>query len=258
MTTDGPILVTGGTGTLGRVVTRQLLDAGRQVRLMSRRPRSVSADAALNWTVGDLTVGDGLEPALRGATAVIHCATDGRRPGADLEAAKHLLAAAQGERPHVVYVSIVGVDRIPLRYYKEKFAVEQMVERSGLPWTVLRATQFHELLLGLLQRLAKLPVLAVPGGTSFQPVDVVEVAAHLVRLASGSPVGRAPDLGGPQVRSTTDLARSYLRSRGRRRPVVAVRLPGAIARAYREGGQLAPDQPGGGRTWDEFLAETKS
>jgi uncharacterized protein YbjT (DUF2867 family) len=262
MTIEGPILVTGGTGTLGRALTRRLLDSGRHVRLLSRQPRPADADLALNWVVADLTTGAGLESALRGAGTVIHCASDGRTPGADLEAANRLLAAAAGAHggpgggPHLVYVSIVGVDRVPLRYYREKLAVEQLIERSGLPWTVLRATQFHQLLLSMLERLARLPVMPVPAGTSFQPVDVAEVAAQLVRLASGPPVGRAPDLGGPQVRATTDLARSYLRSRGRRRAVLPVRLPGRIARAYRAGGHLAPGHRAGGRTWDQFLAET--
>jgi uncharacterized protein YbjT (DUF2867 family) len=256
MTIEGPILVTGGTATLGRALTRRLLDAGKQVRVLSRQPRPADADLALNWVVADLTTGAGLESAVRGAGTVIHCASDGRTPGADIEAASRLLAAARGGRPHVVYVSIVGVDRVPLRYYREKLAVEQLVERSGLPWTVLRATQFHDLLLTMFQRLSKLPVMAVPAGTSFQPVDVTEVAAQLVRFASGPPVGRATDLGGPQVRTAADLARSYLRSRGRRRPVLPVRLPGKVARAYRAGGHLAPGQRAGGRTWEQFLAET--
>jgi uncharacterized protein YbjT (DUF2867 family) len=257
MTIDGQILITGATGTLGQVVARQLRDAGQPVRLLSRRPRPADAEAELDWAVSDLASGAGLDAALDGATVVIHCASDPRTAGADLEAATRLVKAAQGGRPHLVYVSIVGVDRIPLRYYTEKLAVEQLIERSGVPCTILRATQFHELLLGLMQRLVRLPIVTVPAGTSFQPVDVAEVAARLIRLARGLPVGRAPDLGGPQVRSAADLARTYLRIRGQRRPVVAVRMPGAIARAYRDGGQLAPEHQGSGRTWDEFLADTR-
>jgi uncharacterized protein YbjT (DUF2867 family) len=251
---DGLTLVTGGTGTLGRVLVRQLRDAGRPVRVLSRRPGPDAADRDLGWATGDLTTGMGLDAALDGVTTVIHAASDLRTPGSDVAAANQLLAAARHGRPHLVYVSIVGVDRVPLKYYREKLAVERLIERSELPWTIQRITQFHTLVLTLLKGAAKLPVVAVPAGTSFQPVDVPEAAAHLIRVAGGLALGRATDLGGPQVRSAADLARAYLRSRGRRRPVLPVRLPGAAARGYRAGGHLAPDHLGGGRTWEEFLA----
>jgi uncharacterized protein YbjT (DUF2867 family) len=257
------ILITGGTGVLGRVVGRQLRHAGRPMRVLSRRTRSSAADvssaadggAGVEWAVADLATGTGLDAAMDGVTTVIHCASDGRHPGADVSAAAHLVNAARTGRPHLVYISIVGVDRLPLRYYRDKLAVEQLVQRSGLPWTVLRTTQFHDLVYGLAARLARLPVLVVPAGTSFQPIDVPEVAAHLIRLASGLPGGRVPDLGGPQIRGAADLVRTYLRARGRRRPVLPVRLPGGFARGLRDGHNLAPGQLSGGRTWDEFLAD---
>jgi uncharacterized protein YbjT (DUF2867 family) len=257
MTIDGPILITGGTGTLGSVLVRQLRAAGRPVRVLSRRPRPADADTDLDWATGDLATGAGLEAALDGIATVIHAATDPRTSGSDVRAVNHLLAAARTGHPHLVYVSIVGVDRVPLKYYGEKLAVERLVERSELPWTIQRITQFHTLVLTLLRGAARLPVVAVPAGTSFQPVDVPEAAAHLIRIAGGLALGRAPDLGGPQVRSAADLARAYLRSRGRRRPVVPVRLPGAVARAYRAGGHLAPDHLGGGPRWEEFLAQVQ-
>ncbi|NJC81816.1 SDR family oxidoreductase [Planosporangium mesophilum] len=254
---DGPILVTGGTGTLGSVVVRRLRDAGRPVRVLSRRPRPADVAPDLDWATGDLTTGSGLDFALDGVAAVIHAASDPRTGGADVEAAERLLAAARAGRPHLVYVSIVGVDRVPLGYYRQKLAVERLVERSEAPWTIQRITQFHPLIRTSMRAAARLPVVPVPSGTSFQPIDVPEAAAHLIRIADGPALGRAPDLGGPQVRDTVDLARAYLRSRGMRRPVVPVRLPGAVWRGYREGGHLAPDHLGGGRTWEEFLTGEK-
>ena len=244
-------LVTGATGTLGRVVVRQLRDAGRPARVLSRRPRP---DGDPDWATGDLETGAGLVSAVEGVSTVIHCATDGRRPGADLGGVHQLLAALRDRDTHLVYVSIVGVDRVPLRYYREKLAVEQVIERSDLPWTILRATQFHDLVASLLGLAARVPVVPVPAATSFQPIDVPEVAAHLIALAAGGPVGRADDLGGPQVRSAADLARVYVRSKGLRRRVLPVRLPGRVAGALRSGGLLATGYPGAGRTWEEFLA----
>lgn len=228
------ILVTGGTGTLGRAVVDRLPGA----RVLSRRPGP-------GRVVGDLATGDGLPAALSGVDTVIHCATSLREH--DVTHARHLVAAATGQ--HVVYVSIVGIERIPLPYYRTKLAVEQVLAGSGLPSTVLRATQFHDLLLRFFTLQRWSPALFALSGTRFQPVDVRDVADRLVALASGAPAGRVADFGGPQVRTMSSLAKAY--RRGGRRPVVPVPLPGRVVRGYRTGANLAPRA--GTITFEEFL-----
>jgi uncharacterized protein YbjT (DUF2867 family) len=250
----GPILVTGGTGTLGReVVQRLTAEPGAQVRVLSRRPAPAEPGPA-GWATGDLRAGRGIDAAVAGAGVIVHCATS--LGSGDADAARHLIdAARRAGRPHLVYISIVGVDRVPVGYYKAKLEVERQVEGSGLPWTVLRATQFHQLILRGCEMLGRLPVLLVPAATSFQLVEAGEVAARLARLATGPPSGRVPDMGGPEVRRADDLARLYLQARGRRRPVLPVRLPGAAFAGYRNGYHLAPDHPDGRVTFAQFLAE---
>ncbi len=126
----------------------------------------------------------------------------------------------------------------------------------GLPWTVLRAAQFHDLVLTVAEKMAKLPVVPVPGGLRFQPVDSREVAARLVQLTLGSPVGRVPDIVGPQVHGLGDLVGGYLQARGKRRPMVPVRMPGKAGRAYRAGVNLSLEGADvGSRSWEEFLVE---
>lgn len=244
---DGPTLVTGATGTLGRAVVDRLRAIGASPRALSRRPIQ-------HGVTGDLLTGAGIDDAVRGAPVIVHCATGPRR---DVAATRTLVDAARhsgGGRPHLVYISIVGVDRVPLGYYREKLAVEQLVTASGLPWTILRATQFHDLLARLFGTLSRSPVLPVLAATSFQPVGVADVADRLVGLAVGAPAGRVPDLGGPQVRPMTDLARTWLAARDRRRLVLPVRLPGSVAQGYREGGHLAPEHRDGRLSFDDFLA----
>jgi len=164
-----------------------------------------------------------------------------------------------------VYISVVGADRMPMAsavdramfgYFGSKFASERVVEESGLPWTTLRATQFHDLVLTVARQLAKLPVIPLPSRSAFQPVDTDEVAARLVELALGQPAGLVPDLAGPRVYPVAELMRAYLRATGRRRPILSVRLPGRAARAVREGAVLAPDRAVGKVTWEEFLARS--
>jgi uncharacterized protein YbjT (DUF2867 family) len=255
-----PILVTGGTGTLGRLVVPRLRDAGCDVRVLSRGGRPGGGDD-IEFVTGDLATGEGVDAAVQGTDVIVHCAGS---PKGDEVKARHLVrAAARAGTRHLVYISVVGVDRIPLAsgidramfgYLGAKLAAERAVADSGLPWTTLRATQFHDLLLTTLRQLAKLPVVPVPSGFRFQPVDPGEVATRLVELALGSPSGLVPDLGGPQVHEMSELLRSYLRARGKHRPILPVRVPGKAAQAFRSGANLAPDRAMGHRTWEEFLA----
>lgn len=248
------VLVTGGTGLLGRRVAEHLAAAGHVVRILSRRP-SAPASGGARVAVGDLRTGQGLEPAVRGTTAIVHCASDPRDFwAADVEGTRRLLAAARAAgEPHLIFISIVGVDRIPYRYYQAKLAVEQDIEASGLPWTTLRTTQFHEFSRYLLGRIAGLPVLPVPRGWRIQPVDVDEVARRLVAAVTTGPAGRLLDLGGPDVLPMAEMARSYLRAINRRRVVIEMPVPGAFSTAMRDGANLAPANRAGGRTWAEYL-----
>jgi uncharacterized protein YbjT (DUF2867 family) len=253
------ILVTGATGNLGRAVLRRLgEEGGPQVRVLSRRPRPATGDWPADWASGELTTGARLAGAVRGVGTIVHCATDPRRFRNDLPAVDHLVAAARaGDAPHLVYISIVGVDRVPFGYYRIKQEVERRVEAAGLPWTILRATQFHNLISGLLRVLAGPPIMLVPAGVSCQPVDVDDVAQRLVGLARSGPAGRVTDLGGPEVRTLADLADAYLRSTGRRRPIRPVPLFGRVYAGYKRGGHLTPEHADGRRTFEEFLAGTR-
>jgi uncharacterized protein YbjT (DUF2867 family) len=258
MTSD--ILVTGGTGTLGRLVIPRLRDADGKVRVLSRRTHE-AADG-IEYVTGDLATGEGIEAAVAGAGIIVHCAGSAK---GDEEKARNLVrAAARAGTPHLVYISVVGADRIPVAsradramfgYFGAKLAAERVVADSGLPWTTLRATQFHDLVLTTARQMTKLPVIPVPAGIRFQPIDASEVAARLVELTLGKPAGLVPDMAGPRVYGMADLLRGYLRARGKHRMMVPVRLPGQAARAVRAGANLAPQRAVGHRTWEDFLAE---
>ncbi|MFE7415995.1 SDR family oxidoreductase [Rhodococcus sp. NPDC057529] len=245
-----PILVTGGTGTLGRQVVPLLRAAGRDVRVLTRHGRGPGDGVA--YLTGDLFEGKGIVPALDGVETVLHLAGG---PKGDEVATRHLVeAASRAGVQHLVYISVIGADRVPLGWFTAKLAAERAVADSGLPWTTLRAAQFHELVLSMLQKMAKLPVIPVPGGLRFQPVDSGEVAARLVELTLGAPVGLVPDLPGPTVYGMGELARSYLQATGRHRLTMPVRMPGKAGRAYRDGVNLSLEATTGKRTWEDFLA----
>jgi uncharacterized protein YbjT (DUF2867 family) len=247
-----PILVTGGTGRLGRQVVPRLRNTGHDVRVLSRHGRA--DEDGIRYLTGDLATGDGVEPAVDGVETIIHCATSVR---GDRVKARHVVeAASRAGTRHLVFISVVGADKIG--YLAAKLPAEQVIAGSGVPWTTLRATQFHDLVLLIVRQLAKLPVVPVPAGWRVQPVDARDVADRLVELALDRPAGLVPDLGGPRIYELAELVRSYLRATDRHRLIVPVPLPGRAARAYRAGANLAPDQAVGRHTWEEFLAERLS
>ncbi len=250
---DRPVLVTGGTGTLGRALVHTLLDEGRAVRVLSRRDRTPAVPSQVEWVVGDLLTGEGILTALEGVAAVVHCASNPRRPGEDLDAAVQLTLAGRAARvPHLVYISIVGVDVVPLGYYRAKLRVEEIVEDSEIPWTILRATQFHEFVAVMLGALAKGPIALVPRGISDQPVDVREVAARLAASVTAGPSGRVDDMGGPEVLTVDELMRTYLAAKGRRARVWTFPSVGPLA-PFRAGGHLAPEHATGRITFAQWV-----
>ena len=199
-----PVLVTGGTGRLGKLVVARLQDSGCDVRVLARHDRSIPQGAT--FFAADLRTGQGIEPAVTAAAAIIHCATSTR---GDVEATRNLAAAASRMgSAHLVYVSIVGIDHIASwGYPKTKLRAEQIVAESGLPWTILRVTQFYDYCLTNARKLSRFPVVPVPAGFTVQPVDPRDVAGRLAELALGEPAGRAPDMAGPQVSNRADLLR---------------------------------------------------
>jgi uncharacterized protein YbjT (DUF2867 family) len=253
------ILVTGGTGTLGKLVVPRLREAGAKVRVLSRQARDGSD--SVEYVRGDLDTGAGVEAAVAGAEVIVHCA--GAQKG-DGDKARALVRAAAGAgTPHLVNISVVGADRVPqasgldramFGYFGSKLAAEQVVAGAGLPWTTLRATQFHDLLLMMARAMSRLPVVPVASGMRFQPVDAGEVAARLAELALGPAAGLAPDMAGPRIYPMAELVRDYLRAVGKRRPLLPVRLPGKAAAAVRAGANLAPERAVGLLTWEDFLA----
>jgi uncharacterized protein YbjT (DUF2867 family) len=255
------VLVTGGAGTLGREVVRAVEAAGHLAVTMSRRP-APHAGAAPRWATADIVSGEGLSAAVADVDVILHAASDPRgNPAADEEGTRRLAAAARAARVrHLVFVSIVGIDRIPLPYYVRKLAAERALEASGQPYSILRATQFHPFVNVLFGRAAAaLPlVMPLPAGYHVQSVALEDVAARLLRALDDGPRGLLPDFGGPERMTARQAARLWQEARGVRKPIVPVPGFSAAARAFRAGHNTLPaDTPPENRgqlSWREWLA----
>jgi uncharacterized protein YbjT (DUF2867 family) len=250
------VLVTGGTGNLGRHVVMLLRQSGHRARIFSRRPRG-HVDAVQ----GDLLTGVGLARAVAGMDAVVHAASATREPwrgrGVDVRGTRRLLAVAhEANIRHFVYVSIVGIDGVANRYCKTKLATEAEVRNDLVPWSILRATQFHDFVELLLRGFARMPgLIAVPFSWQLQPVDVNEVARRAVDVVLGEPGGLLPDFGGPEVRDMRSLAQSWLSARKDVRRMIDLRLPLKVSRQIAEGRLTSPEHKDGRVTFEQHLAE---
>ncbi len=250
------VLITGGTGGLGSELAPRFAAAGYTVHILSRRPRPSNTDAAFEWAQGDLVAGTGLGEAVAGCELVVHCATNAPSGKGDAEATHNLCAAAkEAGGVQVFYISIVGIDRIPMPYYKAKLACEKALEESAVPWTVLRAVQFHSLIDMLLHALARVPgvMLMPPSGARFQSMDTGEVAQRMVDYAVQGQTGRLPDLAGPEFLTLGKMAKTWLEVRNMRRLRVPLPFFGKIVGGFRQGYNCVPDNPQGTITWRDWL-----
>lgn len=231
-----------------------LLETGRDVRALSRHPGE--SGGPVRHFAGDLVAGRGIAPAVEGVATILHLAGAANAKG-DEQATRNLVkAACRAGVQHVVFISVIGADRVPLAYLRNKLAAEKVVEESGLPWTTLRAAQVHDLVLMMVRGMAKLPVVPAPTGLRLQPVDSGELASRLAELTLDEPAGRVADLAGPKVHAMKDLIRAYLRASCKHRLIMSMRIPGKAGRAYRDGDNLSLIQVSRGtRTWKEFLAD---
>lgn len=257
------ILVTGGTGHLGRDLVPTLAGAGHDVRLLAR---AVGDGGSVEWTVGDLATGEGIDHALRGVDTVIHAATlspiarRGIRPvdffsspaSVDVEGTRRLLAASRRAGvSHFIFVSIVGLEFSTLPYARVKLAGERLVRECSLSWSVIRATPFYYLLGQMLDGLKWLPVWPLPTSLS-NPVDTRDVATYLAEAVSDGKRGMRPEIGGPEAMPFDTFARQYCEALGIKRFILPLPLSRKMSRKM---GLLETGERLGERTWKAWLAE---
>lgn len=250
------ILVTGGTGLLGSEVVRQLLSLGSGVGVLSSKSDAEAPVGAVVFR-GDLRSGAGLKEALAETRTVIHCASNfSSFKDTDIAGTANLLEAMDRDRPpHLVYISIVGVDKSAYPYYVAKRTVEEMILGSGVPCTILRTTQFHHFVLNMIRTVLDSgnEIALVPDGIRFQSVDIKEVAGELIRISDAAPGGLLPEVGGPEILRFEDMFEGYLRVSGSLRPWKVFPVEGLRYDNFRTGVNIVDDRRWGKITWKEFL-----
>ncbi|MGZ0712837.1 SDR family oxidoreductase (plasmid) [Coraliomargarita sp. W4R53] len=241
------IAIAGGTGLTGTQVAALAREGGHEVVILARSSGE------------DLVSGAGLREALRGVDTVVDV-SNVRTMRADASvsffagATNNLLRAelSTGVGHHVA-LTIVRMEAAPDGYYAGKLSQERLIEGGEIPWSIQRATQFHEFA-SLMFNEAKAGPLHLAPRARIQPIAVREVAAHLMSLAEAGPSGRTPELAGPQEESLADMVHAYARAIGARGWMPSVSLPGSMGRAQRSGALLpGPGATLGTQTFDEWL-----
>ena len=244
------IAVVGGTGTIGRRIVVALSRDGHEVRALSRRAPEHPVD---------LVTGAGLDDALQGCDVVVDASNgppSGKGRAVLVDGCRRLLAAeARAGVRHHVCVSIVGIEHVPMGYYRAKLDQERVVDSAGLPWSIVRSTQFHDLLGSVLSAAGRFHVLPA-AAARLQPVDVEEAATVVADVAAGDPRLAPTTVAGPEVADLRALARMWRAHAHRRVVEIPVPLPGRVGRALREGRLTCPDPDIRGiRTFQAWLQE---
>jgi uncharacterized protein YbjT (DUF2867 family) len=252
------VAVVGGSGVLGRLVVAELLARGDEVRVLSRRDPGRLPSGASHRRA-DLASGAGLAEGLAGVEVVVDASNSSptRRQARVVlvEGSERLLgAAAEAGVRHHVAVSIVGCDRVPTGYYGAKVEQERAVEAGPLPWSLLRATQFHALVEWGLASAARFGVVPT-GAARLQPVDPAVPARRIADAVHAEPAGRLPDVAGPEVLTLSELARIWRRARGRHPLPLRIPTVGRLGRALRAGGLCDPAAAVRSRSFEEWLAD---
>jgi nucleoside-diphosphate-sugar epimerase len=267
------ILMTGGTGNLGRALLPKLAQAGHDLVALSRRPLPDNTPAT--YAPGDLSTGEGLDDAMRECDAVVHAATGGfgdrysfswavfHRSAVDIGGTRRLLETA--ERAGVksfLFTSIVGMDRVPgwpsiYRYFKHKLAAEALVRDSSVPWTIVRLTQLHPLLDQVLKWQFGMPGPVVSPETAGQPIDASDAADVVTSCVAKGPLNEVVEFGGPEVLTGREIVEEWRAHRGVKRKAHYFRAPGKLGRAMAEGALTCPESATGHITWGEWLSRNE-
>lgn len=255
------ILVTGGNGHLGKYIVDILLEKGLKTAVLTTQTNN-SVQNNLEFFKGDLFENYGLKEAAAGAEVIIHCASNPRNfQQTDIEGTKNLLEAIdQKTIKHFIYISIVGIDKSDYPYYQGKLAVENSIANSGIPFTILRTTQFHDFVLNMIKALEnqskEYDVMKIPSGLRFQSVAVQEVASLLAVLALESPKGVMEDFGGPEVLHFEEMVETYFKINKSNKKLELEQPEDIRHKLFTTGVYLCPENNFGKQTWKEYAASS--
>lgn len=246
------ILVTGATGQLGSALLNQFENTDYSVQMTSRRKPECKGN--FDWVYSDMLSGQGLEEAAKDVDVVIHAATSPMKKTKDIEVSG--FGNFLSKLPHIkhfIYPSIVGIENIPFKYYRYKYEAEELLKNSFIPYTIVRATQFHGFVDSLFLSKPVFKRYFIPGNIKFQSVDVGEFANHLISLINKGPLGRTDEFAGPKIMTLREMAELKIKINNQPNKVYSFSFPGKLYKALLDGKNTNHIQKVGKVTFEDFL-----
>jgi len=253
------ILITGGTGHLGQKIVQLIKSKEYEVKVLTSKSDLTNEDN-INYFTENLSQNIGLKAATKDIDTIIHCASNPRDfEKVDIEGTQNLLNAIdKNSIKHFVYISIVGIHKSNYPYYQAKLKVENILKGSGIPYTIVRTTQFHSFVFNLIQSVidettSEKAILKIPERLKFQSIATEEVAELLVKSALKSPQGLLHDFGGPEILSFEEMTATYLKEAQLNWNIQTEPTDNIRHELFRTGINLCRDNAFGKETWERFL-----
>lgn len=253
------VLITGGTGLLGRALVHAL-ESSKISFVIGSRNQPVTENLKPHWKKLNLATGEGLDECLENVDTIFHLASATKpfNAATDVEGTRQMLEAGKlSGVKHMIYVSIVGIDKVPISYYKIKLAAEQVVKEAGIDYTILRVTQFHDFLDNVIGKTLKYPVTFMPKAIKYQPVSLAVVVDKLMDIYENGPTNDTLEIGGPEVMTMGKAAEYWLKAQNKKRWIlnVPITFAGKLGKNLAEGGLTTKDLAKHSQTWGEYLKE---
>ena len=248
------ILVTGGTGNLGKEIVNLLSENKLNASVLTSHS-DASKDGKINFIKGDLTRKDSLMALKNRFDIIVHSASN--PPDSDIVdviGTQNLLDVIKNSIAHFIYISIVGVDKSTYKYYQNKHRVENIIKDSGIPFTTIRATQFHDF---VLERIIKSfdkgsgNKFSIPENFRFQTIDIKDVSKKVLEVIKDGSLNGIVDVGGPEILTLEEMLHSYLELLKRNERIETE--PSDLYKIFATGINLCPEQKYGTITWEDYL-----
>jgi uncharacterized protein YbjT (DUF2867 family) len=248
------ILITGASGALGKQLCSVMHENSIGFRAASRTKPGLPYEFEFHKT--DLDTGEGFEEALSGIKYIFHLAsgTSRRNIKTDADKTEGLIYTAKKQKIiHFIYISIVGIDKIPYSYYTDKLETEKRIINSGLPYTIFRATQFHEFIDLVFTKLTRFPFGLIPKAFKIQPVEAKAVARELLNIYRSEPLNTIINKGGPEILTLGEMVKPWLKAKNKRKLILNFPWPGKTAVALKKGYNTCEETVSKSITWKQYL-----
>lgn len=240
---------------MGKAFLKEIGEEYFQVDVLTRN--NIKSTTNIRYLEADLLEFETLNTLRTTYDIIVHCASDAKTSGStDIRGTQNLLRIINRSIiKNLIYISIVGVDKTNYKYYQNKLHTEKVIIDSGVPYTILRVTQFHDFVYNRIinSNNSEDESIAIPGGLKFQSIDLTDVCAEILRLLKNGATNSILQVGGPEILESSGIAKTYQNVTSPEKKISIVPPGNDLQKLFTTGINLCPDHKKGKKTWRDFL-----